>query len=63
MDDHDARVREVIERYKHLLENQQAAEEFESPLMSQEYDTFRQEALEQRVTFYEGACVSLGYPC
>ena len=53
-------VRDVLEKYKHLLEKGQPEGEFTSPLMSQDYDTFRQEALEQRVTFYEQLCMSFG---
>jgi len=56
----DLGVREIIERYKNILDREQTPEEFSSSLMSKEYDIFRKEALEQRVTFYEKMCTSFG---
>lgn len=56
----DADARQVIERYKHLLESKQDSGEFSFPLMSQEYGIFREEALEKSVTFYERMCVAFG---
>ncbi len=55
-----ADVNDILEKYKHLIENGQRTQEFESPLMSMEYDTFRREALEQKVTFYEQICAAFG---
>jgi hypothetical protein len=50
-------VKKVLDKYKHLLGDES---EFDTPLMSLEYDTFRREALETRVTFYERLCASFG---
>ncbi len=52
----DKDAAEVIAKYKKLLESQSGTDLFEDSLMSQEYESFRRDALEKRVTVYENAC-------
>jgi len=56
----DVDAREILTKYKRLLKGHEESGEFPFPLMSQEYGTFRREALEKRVTFYERLCGAFG---
>ncbi len=57
-----ADVRDVLEKYQHYLEEGRLSQdEFGTPLMSKDYETFRREALEQKVTFYEQLCATFGH--
>ena len=50
-------VKDILKQYEEKLKGRTGDDDFDTPLMSRDYETFRQEALENNVTFYERMCL------